>query len=193
VSVSDFAATDTSSWRHLGEKSHYQGSIVSVATQTVQSPNGAILEREVVHHTGAVAIVPLSGDSQDTVLLFSQYRSPVKRQLLEIPAGKLDIEGEDITELADRELQEETGTKAGYLEKIAEFYTSPGFCDEKIHLFVARELTPVEPRPEGEEELLATVVTVKLDLALQLISQGYIVDAKTIIGLLIVAEKVYNG
>jgi ADP-ribose pyrophosphatase len=139
-------------------------------------------EREVVHHPGACAVVALTDDGD--VILVRQLREAVRRALLEIPAGVLDVAGEDDAGCAARELLEETGYRATSLEPLTTILTSPGFADERIALFLAR----AEPGGgQGEEGV--EVVRMPLDRAVQRVTEGEIVDAKTVAGVLLAAAR----
>jgi len=144
----------------------------------VTLPNGATVELEVIRHQGASAVVPLQEDG--TVLLIRQYRHAAGGFIYEIPAGKLDP-GENPLACAERELEEETGRRAGRLEHLLTFFTTPGFTDEIIHIYLATELTPGTQRLEHDEVI--EVVEMPLEHALQRIADGTIRDGKTIIGL----------
>ena len=160
--------------------------MIEVATGRFSSPDGDEFERELVHHPGAVSVVPvLDGDR---VVLLRQYRAAVDRELLEIPAGKLDVEGEGADATARRELEEELGLRAGRLDKLAEFYNSPGFSDEHSVVFLGRDLERCETSLQGVEEQHMTVEEVDLERVPDLIARGEIVDAKTIIGLCLARE-----
>lgn len=134
--------------------------------------------REVVHHPGGAAVLPVL--SNGDIILVEQFRYPMKRSLLEIPAGKIDP-GELPETTAARELEEEVGVQAGSLEKLSEFFTSPGFCNERLHLYLAKELRPCQGIPDEDEEL--SVHQYSVDQVDQMIRLGEIVDAKTIIGI----------
>lgn len=174
-------------FRRLGEDERYRGPLIALATATFLDPDGDRFERDVVHHPGAVSVVPLRDDGR--VVLVRQYRAPLDRDLLEIPAGKRDVDGEPPEDTARRELAEEVGMRAGRLELLAEFFNSPGFCDEHSYVFLARDLTPCDPDAQGVEERHMTVEDVALGDALALITRGEIVDAKTIIGLCLARER----
>ena len=136
--------------------------------------------RIAVRHPGAAAVV---GVVQGSVVLIRQYRAPVDSDLLEIPAGKLDVDGEPPEVTAGRELEEEAGYRAGRLEHIADFYTAPGFTDEYMRLYHATELTPVTAAPHGPEEEAAEVVELPIGEISGLLASGGVRDAKTLIGL----------
>ena len=173
-------------FRRLSEVSRYAGSLISLGTGTFEAPDGSTFERDVVHHPGAVSVVPLVEEGA-TALLVRQYRAAVDRDLLEIPAGKRDVTGEPPEETARRELIEEIGMRAGRLEKLAEFYNSPGFCDEHSFVFMGLDLEPCASDTQGIEEQHMTIERVGLDEVPSLIARGTIVDAKTIIGLMLAA------
>lgn len=156
----------------------YRGRVVNLGVETVTLPNGATVELEVIRHQGASAVVPLREDG--SVLLIRQYRHAAGGFIYEIPAGKLDP-GEDPLACAERELEEETGHRAGRLEYLLTFFTTPGFTDEIIHIYLATELTPGVQNLEHDEVL--DVVEMPLEHALQRIADGTIRDGKTIIGL----------
>jgi len=159
-------------------KELYKGRIVHLFLEDVTLPNEVALTLEIVRHPGASAVVAL--DDVGNVILLRQYRHAVGGFLWEIPAGKLD--GDEAPEVcATRELREEAGLQAGELRLLGAIYTAPGFCDEKIHLFLARDLTAV-PQQLEEDEVL-TVERVPLRRALEMIRSGEIQDAKSIAGL----------
>jgi len=161
----------------------YEGRVVSLRVDRVKLPDGRSAVREVVEHAPVVAIVALDGEGK--VLLVRQYRLPVQRLLLEIPAGGIDP-GESPEEAAQRELQEETGQRAGRLERLCSFFASPGYCDEYMHLYLATALERSALAADADERI--EVVRLPLSEALQLIERGEICDAKTIIGLRAIAE-----
>ncbi len=153
----------------------FKGKILTVKVDRVLLENGVESSREVVLHPGAVAILPIL--NEDTVILVRQYRYPIGRELLEVPAGKLD-QGEDPQECAKRELEEETGYKCGKLEYMGLVYTTPGFSNEKIHLFVATELEKTAQNLDQDEIL--HVVNIGLSDAVCKCLNGEINDAKTV-------------
>ncbi|MCZ8512855.1 NUDIX hydrolase [Paenibacillus filicis] len=152
----------------------FQGKIISLQVDTVQLPNGSTATREIVRHPGAVAVLALIGDK---MLVVEQYRKPMEKSQVEIPAGKLDP-GEHPQEAAARELAEETGYRSASLKLLSSFYTSPGFADELIHLYVADDLSQGEARPDEDEFLEVEAIT--LEQAQHYIREGRISDAKTI-------------
>lgn len=157
-------------------------------------PDGSVGEREVVEQPDAVGVVPLVGDG--TVLLLRQYRHPFGEYMLEIPAGKLDREGEDREGAAARELTEETGFVADRLEPLFSFRNSAGWTDEVTHLFLARGLSnagvPDDFTPKAEEADME-LVRMPLPDALAAVRDGTISDAKTVIGLLLATAPQGSG
>jgi 8-oxo-dGDP phosphatase len=165
----------------------HRGGLISVSRVHVTDPDGRTHEREVVHHPGAVAVVPLHEDG--SVTLVTQYRAALDLELVEIPAGLRDVEGEPERETAIRELAEEAGLAADEVQHLASFHNSPGFCDERVTIFLATGLRPVADDRQGPEEQHMTVTVVPLDEALTMVDDGRITDAKTVIGLLLAARR----
>ena len=176
-----------SGFRKIGEQEVWRGSLVSAGVGHHRAPDGSEFERDVVHHPGAVSVVP-AVDGGAAVLLVRQYRAAIDRELLEIPAGKRDVDGEPPEITAGRELEEEIGMRAGRLEKLAEFYNSPGFCDEHSHVFLALDLDACDSSAQGVEERHMTIERVAMADVPGLVAAGEIVDAKTIIGLFLARE-----
>lgn len=165
----------------------YTGRVVSLDVDTVRFPNGTVGELEMIRHSGASAIVPFVSDplgADPQILLIKQYRYAAEQYLYEIPAGRLDA-GEDPRDCAVRELREETGCTAKQMDFLFTMYTTPGFTDERIHLFMAAGLERGETAHEADEFM--TLETVTLSQALQLIEKGEIKDAKTALGILFAA------
>jgi len=162
----------------------FDGRVFNVTVDTV-SEGDLTYQREVVHHNGSAVIVPIFDDG--TVALVRQYRHPAVRYLLEVPAGTL-AKGERPEIGAARELKEELGVVAARLEKLSEFFVSPGFCEEKMWVYLATELTEGEQALEDDEVL--DVVRLPIADALEMITSGEIEDAKTIIGLILAAPRV---
>ena len=165
----------------------HTGRIVHLDIDTVRFPDGSTGEMEMFRHPGASAVVPFLSDPRGEdpqVLLIKQYRYASGGYLYEIPAGRLDP-GEDPADCARRELQEETGCTAAQVERLTTIFTTPGFCDEQIHLFMAVGLTQGEHAREKDEFL--EVETLPLSRALSLIESGEIRDSKTVVGLLYAA------
>jgi len=157
----------------------YSGRVVNLSVERIALPDGSEISREVVRHPGAVAIVPML--SPHEVVLIKQFRYCAGKALWEIPAGTLEP-GETPTACAERELTEETGYRAGKIVPMGGFYTSPGFCNEFLHLFLAAELEHCGLKLDSDERL--EVHAMSLEEALEKIETGEIIDAKTIVGLL---------
>ena len=165
--------------RTMKSEKVFDGKILSLRVDTVELPDKKYSKREVVEHDPAVAVV--AADEDNNILLVKQYRKPVEKSLLEIPAGSLEI-GENPKEGALRELKEETGYIAKDLEYITEFYSTPGFCTEKMYIFFADE---IEESSQGlDEDEFIECIKVPLDKAVKMIEVGEIMDAKTIVGIL---------
>jgi len=160
-------------------KNIYTGKIVKLDIETVLLPNSKTAEREIVRHPGAVAILPI--DNSGYIYFVKQFRKAVDKDLLEIPAGKIEY-GEDPSQCALRELQEEIGYTSNKLSYITEIYTSPGFADEKIYIYKAEELVKSE-RVKDDDEFI-NIYRFKPDEAFEMIKKGEITDAKTIVALL---------
>jgi ADP-ribose pyrophosphatase len=167
----------------LASEEVYGGRLISVARDTVREA-GRTYVREVVRHPGGAAVVAYFEDG--TVALISQYRHPTVRYVLELPAGKLDP-GERPEETAARELEEELGFVADHMEQLTEFYTTPGFCAEKLWVFLATSLRETASRREEDE--IIEVMRLPFARALEMIASREIEDAKTIIGLLLAARR----
>jgi ADP-ribose pyrophosphatase len=168
------------SLRFLGERLIAKTSFLEFARRHYVAGEGRSARRDVIRHPGAVAVVPLiDGD----VVLISQHRVAIGQNLLEIPAGKCDQPGEDPETTAIRECEEEIGYRPQRLTLLQTIYTTPGFTDECIRLYLAEELEPVESRPQGIEEERAEVVRMPIEEALRRVRDGEILDAKTLIGL----------
>ena len=168
----------------LSSQKVFDGRVFNVTVDTV-SEGELTYQREVVHHNGSAVIVPIFDDG--TVALVKQYRHPAVRYLLEVPAGTL-AKGERPEIGAARELKEELGIIAARLEKLSEFFVSPGFCEEKMWVYLATELSEGEQALEDDEIL--DVVRLPIADALEMITSGEIQDAKTIIGLMLTAPRV---
>src|SRR5260221_1367796 len=167
----------------LDSKKVFAGRVFDVTVDTVREGDQTYT-REVVHHRGSAVILPAFDDG--TIALVRQYRHPTVRYLLECPAGTL-TDKDRPEEGAARELEEELGLVAGRMEKLSEFFVSPGFCEEKMWLYLATDLTATAQRL-GEDEIIE-VVRLPLDRALQMITEGEIEDAKTIIGVSLAAPR----
>lgn len=169
----------------IESRSAYQGRLLDVRVDRVRLPDGREAEREIVRHPGAAAVLPVlppaGGETGKRLVLLRQYRYAADGVLWEVPAGTLEP-GEGPEACASRELEEEAGYRAGELERLTTVLTTPGFTDERIWLFVARDLQETAPSPEEGEQLSRRIVP--LDEALQMLGDGKIQDAKSICALL---------
>jgi ADP-ribose pyrophosphatase len=171
----------------ISSRRAYAGKVISLDVDTVRFPDGSVGELEMIRHPGASAVVPFLNDphgGDPQVLMIRQYRYAAEGYLLEIPAGRLNP-GEDPRACAVRELKEETGCSAEQVEHLFTMYTTPGFTDEKIHLFMATGLVSGETKHEADEFL--DLEPMLLSRALELVEAGEIKDAKTALGLLYAA------
>jgi ADP-ribose pyrophosphatase len=176
--------TESETPEFLDSTKVFSGRVFDVTVDTVREGDKTYV-REVVHHRGSAVILPVFDDG--TIALVKQYRHPAVKYLLELPAGTLN-DKERPEEGAARELEEELGMAAGKLEKISEFFVSPGFCEEKMWLYLATDLRQTTQRLEDDEAI--EIVRMPIDRALQMITDGEIEDAKTIIGLMLGAPRV---
>lgn len=161
----------------------HQGRAFALYAETAELPGGRRVELDVVRHPGAAAIVPFA--SADEVLLIRQYRHAAGGLIWEVPAGKLD--GEEPERCALRELEEETGHRAGRLERLGTIWTTPGFTDERIHLFAAFDLQASAQRLDPDEHI--EVVRTPLARALEMLFAGELCDAKSALALLLAARR----
>lgn len=172
-------------FRIIGQSTVAAAGFLQLADLRVEGPDGAVHERFVVRHPGAVVVVPVTDDGAHA-LLVRQYRVAVDAALLEVPAGKRDVTGEPPEATAHRELEEEIGHRARSLVPLAEFYNTPGFCDEYTYLYCAHGLVALPERnTQTAEEHEMQIERVALADVEGLIATREIVDAKTIIGLLL--------
>jgi len=167
----------------LESKYIFKGHSINLRIDTIVTADGRRTTREIVEHRGVIVVVPLDADGN--VLLVRQYRTPVEKRLLELPAGGID-EGEDAETAVIREMQEETGFKPQKLVALGGFYSAPGFCTEYLHLYLAMDL--VSSRLTAEDTAEIELVRIPLTQALELVTSGKIQDAKTIAGLLLYIE-----
>lgn len=171
----------------VGSRREYTGRVINLDVDTVRFPNGKSGELEIIRHSGASAVLPFLGDptaEDPQILLIRQYRYAADGFIYEIPAGRLEP-GEPPEECATRELREETGCTAEKMAHLYTMYTTPGFTDEKIHLFVATGLTRGDSALEADE--FVEVVPMHMSAALKMIKDGTITDAKTALSILYVA------
>lgn len=175
-------------FRTLGQRTAYRG-YATVRIDSVRTPDGGVVEREVVVVDDAVAVVPLL---DDRVVLVRQYRQPFGEHQLEIPAGKLDVAGETLEQAAQRELVEEVGYEAGFLERLITIRNSAGWTTERTTIYLGTDLRPAAPAVgyrAAAEEADMEVVEVPLWEALRAVEEGRIEDAKTVVGILLVARR----
>lgn len=165
----------------------FKGKVLKLDFLEVLLPDGNPATREIIRHPGAAAVIPINDKNE--IFMVRQYRKPLEKVTLEIPAGKLD-RGEDPRVCAERELREETGVTSGKLWYVASIHSTPGFSDEVLHLYAATELTEGESNADEDEFL--SVEKIPIGKLLQMIFSGEITDAKSIIGILI-AEKIIKG
>ncbi len=167
----------------LASEELYHGRIFDISSYTIREGEHTY-KREVVHHPGGAAAVAVFDDA--TIALVRQYRHPTVRYLLELPAGRL-APPERPEDCAARELEEEIGVRAMRLEKLAEFFTTPGFCEEKLWVYLATELVETTQNLEGDE--IIEVVRISFPRAFEMIADGEIEDSKTIIGIMMAASR----
>ncbi len=163
----------------INSKEIFNGKIIKVRVDQVELANGRKATREIVEHSGGVVIIPVNDEGE--ILLVEQFRKPLDQTLLELPAGKLEP-GEEPRKCASRELREETGYEAGQLKYLFSFYTTPGFSNEILHLFLASDLKKVGMAPD-EDEIIRNH-QIKKSYIFEYIRQGKIKDGKTVLGLL---------
>jgi len=178
---------------HISSRVVHDGRVVHLSVDRVRFPDGKEGELELIRHRGASAVVPLFGapdDPDPDVVLVHQYRYAADGFVYEIPAG-LPRDGEDWESCARRELEEETGYRSGNLQRLTRFFTTPGFTNEVIHLFLATQLTGGTVRRDEDEYI--RVVRLPLSRAREMVQAGEIVDGKSIVGLLYVDRFLRNG
>ncbi len=171
----------------LRKEKRYSGKIIDLRIDSIQYPSGTETIREVVEHPGGAVILALFENND--LLLVKQYRHPFGGDVIELPAGKLE-KGEDPQVCAERELREETGYAARSWTALTALYATPGFCDEVLHIFLARDLSILESGQALEEgEATMTLMRIPITEALTMIDRGEIVDGKTIAGILLGIRK----
>jgi ADP-ribose pyrophosphatase len=171
----------------ISKEDIFHGKIIKVESLTVELPNAKKATRDIVLHPGASAVVPLNDENE--IYMVRQFRKPVDEELLEIPAGKLD-KGEEPQACAVRELKEETGLEAKKIKHVLSMHTSPGFCNEVIHLYVATDL--VEGDACADEDEFISSEKISVDKLVDMVLNHEITDAKSIIGILM-ADKIVKG
>lgn len=179
------------SFRRVDEEVLHRGYIFDLVRAEFRSPEGESFSRDIVRHPGAVSVVPI--DEVGRVIMVRQYRPALDQYLLEIPAGKRDVEGEAPELTAQRELGEEIGKQAGSLELLGTFANAPGFSDEMSWIYLGRELESVPRDLQGIEESHMAIEHISFDEAFQMISEGTLIDTKTVIGLYLAAALVGGG
>lgn len=170
----------------LSTKQIFEGKIISVQVDTVQLPNGEQSTRELVKHPGAVAVIPVTKNGK--IIMVRQFRKALEKEIIEIPAGKLEL-GEAPEVTATRELEEETGYTTKQLQYVQSFYTSPGFADEIIYLYYTDQLEPMIDEAELDEDEFVEVMEVSLDEAETFMKEEKIHDAKTVFALMFLKLK----
>jgi ADP-ribose pyrophosphatase len=188
--VSDFADESARTAR----RPVHDGRIVHLSMDTVRLPDGAVRDLEFIHHAGASAILPVVGGGAEPdpeILLIRQYRYATGGYLYEVPAGMPSREGEPWEEVARRELEEETGWRAGRLIPLTWMWTTPGFTDERIHLWLATDL--VQGASKLDDDEFVELVRVRLSQALEWAREGLIVDGKSLVTLLFASRFVLGG
>lgn len=170
----------------VSTKHVYKGKFISLDSVEVVLPDGNRSTRDIVLHPGASVVVPVSGDNE--IYMVRQYRKPIEKVTLELPAGKLD-EGEDPKVCAERELKEETGIKAEKIEHMISIHSTPGFSTEVLHMYIATGLT--EGVANSDEDEFVSCEKYKIDELVGMIMKNEISDAKTIIGILM-ADRIIN-
>ncbi|SFC43209.1 NUDIX hydrolase [Peribacillus sp. B-H-3] len=155
----------------------FEGKVIKLQVDEVELPDGKTSKREIIKHPGAVAVIAVTEDNK--IILVEQYRKALERSIVEIPAGKLE-KGEEPKYSAERELEEETGYECERMELINSFYTSPGFADELVHVFLAHNLKKKENAAPADEDEFVELIEVSLEEAQAFIKEGKIRDAKTV-------------
>ena len=174
-------------FRALGEESVYAGHAIDVKVGTFEGPDASTFTRDIVRHRGAVAVVPLHDDG--TVTLVRQYRAPIDDLVLEIPAGIRDVDEEDLEATAARELREEVGLEADGYELLCTFHNAVGSSDELTHVYLSTGLHAVDDDLQGVEEEHMVVERHPLDELVDMIHTGALTDAKSVIGVALVALR----
>jgi 8-oxo-dGTP pyrophosphatase MutT (NUDIX family) len=174
-------------FRLVDEETRYRGPFLTVVGATYETPDGERFSREFLRHAGAVAVVPVVDGE---VVLVRQVRAAAGRDLLEIPAGLLDVEGEDREAAAARELEEEAGLRlTGPLEHLVDYFPAAGMADHELGIYLATSTEPCDARPQGIEEQGMTIERVALADVDRLVASGEICDGKTIVGLLLARDR----
>jgi ADP-ribose pyrophosphatase len=170
-------------YKKIKQELMYQGKVVAFYKDIMELPNGNIVEWDLIKHPGAAAVIPVMEDGR--IILVEQYRNALGHKTMEIPAGGIE-KGETALECVTREIEEETGYQAAKITPLIEVVTAIGFCDEKIPIFVAKELTKTCQHLDEDEEIEIKVMTI--EEAVKLILNGTIIDSKTVSGILAYKE-----
>ncbi|MGB9198300.1 MAG: NUDIX hydrolase [Terriglobales bacterium] len=171
----------------LSSRVAYKGPVFRVTTDIVEEPGGIRARRDVIRHSGSIVVLAVDDSGPEPcILLERQYRHAAQSMMWELPAGRID-EGESPLAAARRELLEETGFTARYWKKLLRFYVSPGFLDETMTIYLARDLTPGTAQPEADEKIASRFVP--LSHALKMALNGVVRDAKTICGIFWLGEN----
>lgn len=176
-------------FRRLERELVYKGTVVDFYKDTIQVPNGNVVKWDFIKHQGAAAVLPVREDGK--LIMVRQYRNAVDRYTLELPAGGLNTPDEPTEKAAIRELSEETGYTAGQWELLISIYTTVAFCNEKIDIYLARELTPGE-RHLDEDEVIS-VGAYDVDELCEMIYSGKIQDSKTVAGIMAYRNKLFTN
>jgi ADP-ribose pyrophosphatase len=185
-------SADGHEYHVVGRSEQFRGPVFRVLTDQVEMPDGQVVARDYLRHIGAVAAVAL--DEQERVVLVRQYRHAVGRELWELPAGLVDIAGEQLPDVAHRELAEETDLRAGRLDLLLDLNPTPGVSDELIRIFLARDLSHApHPHQREHEEATLTVARFALDEAVQMIFDGQITNGAAVAGVLATARARDHG
>jgi ADP-ribose pyrophosphatase len=160
----------------LNSEQIYQGKIIDLQVDEVSLPNGKTSKREIIKHPGAVAVIALTEEGK--IVMVEQYRKALEKSIVEIPAGKLE-KGEEPKKTAERELEEETGYGCKNMKHLISFYTSPGFADELVHLYIAEDIYKMENASGADEDEFVELLEISLQEAQQMIEEQRIYDAKT--------------
>ncbi len=181
------ADSPTPGFARVSEEEVFRGKIFWVGKAEVVDPEGEHFERFIVHHPGAVTIVPV--DAERRVTLVRQYRAAVDRMVLEVPAGTCDVKNEDREVAARRELSEEAGLVAEKFEVLIETFNTPGISDQRTTIYLATGLSACPPEPMGVEEGFMTIETIALDDVDALVADGTLTDETTVLGLFLARAR----
>lgn len=178
-------------FQRVGEEEAFRGWLFTVGRVEVRDPDGRSFERFIVHHPGAVTVVPVHEDR--SVTLVRQYRASIDRVVLEAPAGTCDVPGEPPVVTARRELAEEAGLEAADMELLMGTFNTPGISDQYTRIFLATGLTPCPTGRDGIEEGYMTIETIALDDVAALVADGTLVDETTVLGLMLARDRLGRG